>query len=157
MATMPRPMPPPIGPPGAPRPPMPMGRGGGPDPGGAGGPGGLPGPMLQQAMAGLAGGMPGGDPAMALRSLQAVPTPDVVEVAIKRGQEDIGVAMSHVYQRSPEVAKELASALMNLKQAMAKLMALPREEIQMPPGGLGMAAPMFGGQPPGPAPMPPMG
>lgn len=155
MATMPRPMPPPLGgqgPPGAPRPPGPMG------PGGPGGPpGGLPGPMLQQAMQGLAGGMPGGDPSQALRSLQATPMVDIVEVAIKRSMEDAGVAMSQVYQRSPEVAKELASALMNLKQAMSKLMGLPREEVQMPPAGFGMGGQMFGGPPPGPAPMPPMG
>lgn len=154
MATVPRPMPPggPMGPgPGGPRPP---GMGG---PGGPGGPGALPGPLLQQAMAGLAGGMPGADPAMALRSLQQTPLPDIVEVAIKRGEEAVGVAMQQVYQRSPEVAKELASALMNLKQAKAKLMALPREEIPLPPAGLPMAGPMFGGPAPGPAPMPPGG
>jgi hypothetical protein len=144
MATMPRPplpMPPggPGGPGGPPGPP------GGPP--GMPGPGGLPGPMLQQAMAGLAGGMPGGDPSSALRSLQATPPPDNFEVAMRRGQEIISFAMSLIYQRSPEVAKEVASALSNLKQAMAKFEALPRQALQGPPAGLPMAGMMMGGPP----------
>src|SRR5262245_12688988 len=145
MATMPRPMPggpaPPGGPPGMPGAPpgMPMGP--------------MSGPLLQAAMGGLAANMPGGDPSAALRSLQMTPPPDNVEVAIRRGQDAIGFAMSQIHQRSPEVAKELASALMNLKQAQQKLQALPRENVPRPPGGLPMAGMMFGG-PPGPAPMP---
>lgn len=111
--------------------------------------------MLQQAMGQLAGGMPGGDPAAALRSLQATPAPDNVEVAIRRGQEAIGYAMSQIHQRSPEVAKELASALMNLKQAQQKLQAIPKAEVPRPPAGLPMAGMMMGGPPPGPAPGPP--
>ena len=153
MATMPRPplpMPPGAGGPGPPGPP------GGP-PGLPVPPGAAPTPManpLMQLMSGMAGNVPGGDPGAALRSLQATPGPDNVEVAIRRGQDAIGFAMAQVHQRSPEVAKELASALMNLKQAMQKLQTLPREEMPRPPQGLGMA-PQMGGAPPGPAPMPP--
>ena len=146
-----------------PRPPMPMPPGpGAPGPPGPGGPPGMPGagpptPManpLMQLMNGMAANVPGGDPATALRSLQATPGPDNVEVAIRRGQDAIGFAMAQVHQRSPEVAKELASALMNLKQAMQKLQTLPREEVPRPPQGLGLG-PQMGGAPPGPAPMPP--
>jgi hypothetical protein len=110
---------------------------------------------MQQALAGLAGGMPGGDPAAALRSLQATPPPDNVEVAIRRAQDTVGYAMSQIHQRSPEVAKELASALMNLKQAAQKMQMLPREEVPPPPAGLPMGGMMMGGPPPGPAPGPP--
>lgn len=157
MATMPRP----------PMPPMPGGPGGMPPPPGPGGmpgppgapPSPLTGPLMQQAMQGLAGGMPGGDPAAALRSLQMTPPPDNVEVAIKRGQQDLGYAMSQIHQRSPEVAKELASALMNIKQALQKLQMLPRDEpgsaSPQLPRGLPMAGGLFGGAPPGPAPGPP--
>lgn len=104
--------------------------------------------MMQQAVGALAGGMPGGDPAAALRSLQGLAGPDNVEVAIKRAQDTLGYAMSQVHQRSPEVAKELASALMNCKQALQKLQALPREEVPGPPRGLPMSGAMFGGPPP---------
>ena len=140
MATMPRPMP------GmGPGPPGPMG--GPPSP--------LAGPLLQQAMAGTAGTMPGGDAAMALRSLQALPVPDNAEIAIRRAQDATGFAMQQVYQRSPEVAKELASALMNLKQAAQKYQALPRPDAMQPPMGLPLAGLLQGGPPPGPAPAPP--
>jgi hypothetical protein len=110
---------------------------------------------LMALMGGMAPQVPGGDPAAALRSLQATPGPDNVEVAIKRGQDALGFAMSQIHQRSPEVAKELASALMNCKQALQKLQSLPREEVPGPPRGLGVG-PQMGGAPPGPAPMPPM-
>jgi len=113
------------------------------------------GPMMQQALGALAGGMPGGDPANALRSLQATPPPDDVEVAIRRAQDTVGFAMSRIHQRSPEVAKELASALMNLKQAAQKMQTLPRQEVPGPPAGLPMGGALMGGPPPGPAPGPP--
>lgn len=150
MATMPRPMMPP--------PPGPAGPGGMPPPGPPGMPGaGPPTPManpLMALMGGMAPQVPGGDPMAALRSLQQTPAPDNVEVSIKRGQDALGFAMSQVHQRSPEVAKELASALMNCKQALQKLQSLPREEVPAPPRGLPMAG-VMGGAPPGPAPMPP--
>lgn len=153
MATMPRPpLPMPPGP-GAPAPPGPGGMPGPPGMPGAGPPTPMGNPLMA-LMGNLAGNVPGGDPGAALRSLQATPGPDNVEVAIRRGQDAIGFAMAQVHQRSPEVAKELASALMNLKQAMQKLQTLPREEMPRPPAGLGMA-PQMGGAPPGPAPMPP--
>jgi hypothetical protein len=113
------------------------------------------GPLMQQALQSLAGGVPGGDPANALRSLQATPSPDNVEVAIRRAQDTVGYAMSQIHQRSPEVAKELASALMNLKQAAQKLEMLPRAQAPGPPAGLPMGGAMMGGPPPGPAPGPP--
>ena len=152
MATMPRPP--------MPMPPMPgagpPGPGGPPPPGGgAPGPGPMGGPMMQQALQGLAGGIPGGDPAAALRSLQATPPPDEVEVAIRRAQDTVGFAMSKIHMRSPEVAKELASAMMNLKQAAQKLEMLPRSESMAPPAGLPMGGALMGGPPPGPAPGPP--
>jgi hypothetical protein len=81
-----------------------------------------------------------------------MPSPDNVEVAIRRSQELLGFAMAQIHARSPEVAKELASALMNCKQAQQKLQALPRPDIPAPPAGLPMAGPLLGGMPPGAAP-----
>ena len=116
-----------------------------------GGPPGPPGgPMMQQGLAGLAGGMPGGDPLQALKSLQANPTSSAEQDALKQAREAIGFAMSRVYKRSPKVAKELSAALINLEQAMKELQTLPQPEpAAPPPPGLPMSGMLTGGPPGG--------
>ncbi len=116
-----------------------------------GGPPGPPGgPMMQQGLAGLAGGMPGGDPLQALKSLQANPGASAEQDALKQAREAIGFAMSRILKRSPKVAKELSAALINLDQAMKELTSLPQlEPAAPPPPGLPMSGMLSGGPPGG--------
>lgn len=107
--------------------------------------------MMQSGLEQMAGGMPGGNPLDALRSLQKTPGPSAEQSALTQAREAIGFAISRILKRSPKVAKELSSALVNLDQAIRELATLPQmdQPAAPPPPGLPMSGMMSGGPPGG--------
>jgi hypothetical protein len=108
--------------------------------------------LLQRiaASGGGPGGAPGGppgaasSPSPALPGMAAQPSPSGEASAMKTAEQAIGFAMSRFYQRSPEVARELATALVHLKKAMEKSATLPAEPVAAPPPGMPAGGGMIG-------------
>jgi len=103
-------------------------------------------PAMGQLLQGLArqGGPPPGGPSPALPGLAAQPSPSGEANAMKAAVDAIGFAMSRFYQRAPEVARELATALVHVKKAMDKSATLPAEPVAAPPPGMPAGGGMIG-------------
>lgn len=145
---------------GAPLPPMGLPPGGAPGlPPGAGMPMGGPPGMAPPGMAppGMAppGAPPGGPQTLnRMGQLGRQPSPGGEAQAMRDAMAYAGFAMARYQMRAPEVARELATAMVHIKKALEKAAALPDTNVASPPPGYpagGMAQGPGLGLPGGPA------
>lgn len=94
---------------------------------------------------GLPGALPGGPPppppppvdvASIVAQVSAMPSPFKEQTAMRMARELMGIAMTAIHMRSPQVAKELSSALVNLQQARVRMGEISEEPVGPPTPGL---------------------
>ncbi len=97
----------------------------------------------------MGGPPPGADQ---IPGLAAQPSPGGEAAAMKQAMSAIGFAMARFQMRAPDVARELATALVHVKKAMDKSATLLQGDVAPPPPGIpAMGAP---GEAAGPGAMP---